>query len=465
MVHLAAMAWTLLRSLRDRVSLKLTGGVRRSGEPPLVRGALPFVGHAREFGVDLGAHLQALQREHGDVFTLLVAGQRMTFILDPHSYPNLLRAQQDLSFTEISDEIVPRAFGVSKQVASRVSHDEVDAFYVHLKGAELDLLRASTGERLALALARESGPDWRTQSLYAFVARVVFTAGMEALFGEGSADGDALAAFDRYDRWFPLIIAGVPLALLPGARAGRDRLVELMDRVGPRASRLIRERDALFAERITRDQRNHLQIGMVWATQANTIPAAFWALAFILNDAPARTAVLEELGSCGTTDLRRLVRLQSCVSEALRLSSGSLTLRQARRPTTLTLDSGETIAIRQGDRVCLYPYVSHHDPELFPEPGRYRWDRFLGEGGARQFFRGGRRVTLALMPYGGGVSMCPGRFLANDEVMQLIALVLTRLDVELLRSELPPLDQRRAGLGVLPPVGEVPCRIRRIPAS
>lgn len=60
--------------------------------------------------------------------------------------------------------------------------------------------------------------------------------------------------------------------------------------------------------------------------------------------------------------------------------------------------------------------------------------------------------------------MCPGRFLANDKVMQLIALVLTRLDVELLRSELPPLDQRRAGLGVLPPVGEVHAGIRRIPA-
>lgn len=319
-----------------------------------------------------------------------------------------------------------------------------------------------------MALSRESAPQWRERSLYEFVARVVFTAGMEALFGDGAADDDMLAAFKRYDHRFPLIIAGVPIALLPGARAGRERIAALLDGLGSgasRASRFIRERDALFARRITRDQRNHLQFGMVWAAQANTIPAAFWALALILNDPAARAAVQDELQRCGHADLRKLVRLQSCVSEALRLSSGSLTLRQARRPTTLTLDSGESIAIREGDRVCLYPYVSHHDPELFAEPERYRWDRFLGEGPARQFFRGGRRVTLALMPYGGGVSMCPGRFLANDEVMQLIALVLTQLDVELRSRDLPPLDQRRAGLGVLPPMGEVPCRIRHAPAA
>lgn len=466
MVHLAAMVRTSLRSLRDRLSLKLTGGERRTGEPPLVRGDLPFFGHARAFGVDLGAHLKALQREHGDVFTLLVAGRRMTFILDPHSYPHLLRAQQDLSFTEISDDILPRAFGISIEAANRVTHAEVDAFYDHLKGGELDVLRARTKERLAVALTRESTAQWRDRSLYEFVARVVFTAGMEALFGDGAADDDMFAAFERYDRWFPLIIAGVPIALLPGARAGRERIAALLDGLGSGASRFIRERDALFAQRITRDQRNHLQIGMVWATQANTIPAAFWALAFILNDPPARAAVQAELQRCGHADLRKLACLQSCVSEALRLSSGSLTLRQARRPTTLTLDSGETIAIREGDRVCLYPYVSHHDPELFAEPERYRWDRFLGEGPARQFFRGGRRVTLALMPYGGGVSMCPGRFLANDEVMQLVALTLTQLDVELQGRDLPPLDQRRAGLGVLPPMGEVPCRIRHAaPAS
>ncbi len=459
------MVWTSLRSLRDRVSLKLTGGVRRPGEPPLVPGALPFLGHARAFGVDLGAHLQALQRDHGDVFTLLVAGRRMTFILDPHSYPALLRAQEDLSFAEIGDEITPRAFGVSKEVARRVSHDELDAFYVHLKGAELDRLRARTAERLTLAMARESAPDWRAHSLYAFVARAVFTASMEALFGDGAADGDVQAAFERYDRWFPLIVAGVPLRLLPGAWAARERLAEVLDGLGAGASRIIRERDALFSARMSRDQRNHLQIGLLWATQANTIPAAFWALAFILHDEAARAAVTEELRSCGPADLRRLVRLQSCVSEALRLSSGSLTLRQARRPTTLTLDSGETIAIREGDRVCLYPYVSHHDPELFPEPWRYRWNRFLGEDGGRRFVRGGRRVTLALMPYGGGVSMCPGRFLANDEVMQLVALALTRLEVELLSPDLPGLDQRRAGLGVLPPVSELKCRIRRAPAA
>jgi cytochrome P450 len=108
----------------------------------------------------------------------------------------------------------------------------------------------------------------------------------------------------------------------------------------------------------------------------------------------------------------------------------------------------------------------HRDPEIFEDPERFRFDRFLSEGGGpRQFSRRGQRVPIPLMPYGGGVSMCPGRFLANNEVMQFAGIALTHLDIELTESALPPLDKTRAGLGVLSPTREVQCRVRRRPRA
>lgn len=451
-----------LRARLGDLSRALTGGPVRPGEAPLVRAPLPFLGHALAVGRDLRALLRDCQRAHGDVFTLLVAGQRMTFVLDPFSYPHVLKAQDDLSFHELAEQFGRRAFGYLPFERSGLDRETFDSFYGRfLKGTALTPLTDRASERMRVALAREADTRWRELGLFDLVSRCVFMAGFEAMFGDGAADGDVAAEFRRFDRWFPLLIAGAPIRLLPGARAGFARILDAVDTLRADASEFIRVREALLVGGTTRDNRNRLQAGIVWAAAANTIPAAFWSLAYLLRDPTARTEINAELSAHGTDDLKRLPKLQSAVHEALRLSSGSLTIREARRDCELTLESGRTISLHAGDQVALSPFAVHYDPDIFPDPDTYRFDRFLADGGPKQFFKRGKRVPIPLMPYGGGVSMCPGRFLANNEVMQFVALALTELDLELLGPALPPFDNARAGLGVLPPKGDVRCRLRR----
>jgi cytochrome P450 len=191
------------------------------------------------------------------------------------------------------------------------------------------------------------------------------------------------------------------------------------------------------------------------------LPAAFWrsrSCSTTRADGPRSIAEVEALG---LGDLKRLPRLYSSVCEALRLSSDSLTMRLVKRDCQITLAGDRTITLRAGDRVALCPQVTHRDPEVFEAPEEFRYDRFLADGGPRQFSKRGQRLPIALMPYGGGVSMCPGRFLANNEIMQFTGLALTRLEIELLEPGLPPLDKSRAGLGVLSPTRDIRCRIRR----
>lgn len=94
----------------------------------------------------------------------------------------------------------------------------------------------------------------------------------------------------------------------------------------------------------------------------------------------------------------------------------------------------------------------------------YKFDRFLDETGQEKtaFYRCGRRLRYFYMPFGSGVTKCPGRFFAVYEIKQFLSLVLSYLDMELLDPaiKVPPLDQSRAGLGILQPTYDVDFRYK-----
>ena len=70
------------------------------------------------------------------------------------------------------------------------------------------------------------------------------------------------------------------------------------------------------------------------------------------------------------------------------------------------------------------------------------------------------------MVFGTGAHMCPGRFLALNEIRAFVFVLLRDWDLELVAAgaqagELPALDRTRFGLGVMPPATEMPVKIRR----
>lgn len=94
----------------------------------------------------------------------------------------------------------------------------------------------------------------------------------------------------------------------------------------------------------------------------------------------------------------------------------------------------------------------------------YKYDRYLDENGQEKtsFYRNGRKLRYYYMPFGSGVTKCPGRFFAVHEIKQFLSLLLAYFEMELLDPDVkePPLDQSRAGLGVLQPTYDVDFRYR-----
>lgn len=455
----------MLAPLGYWATLAAMNGRRRAGEPPLVRGSLPFLGVALPFGRDSTSYVQRCQAEHGDVFTLFIAGQRMTFMLDPLSAPAVLKAKQ-LAFYPVSHGVLTDVFKVPS-IRERVDLEAVEALgRARLRGDSLTRVTAAMADCLRHRVPEAATDDWQTAPLYRRVWDVMFEAGTEALFGSGVFSDGLAADFELFDRYFPLMFAGLPRALVRDGEAALERLGQTK-LPGKNPADWIRERQP-HLQSLPEGERGRARIPILWAIHANTIPATFWSLYYLLRDPEGLAAVRAELDTLSpqardTLDvdtLGELRMLDSAIREALRLSSGSLTVREVLEPFTLETHAGAH-RLRRGDRVCLAPFITHRDPDIFESPLEYRFDRFYSTSGRKQFYKHGQRVPLPLMPFGAGVSMCPGRFFAMNEIKLFVAMVLSQWDIEPDDGPIPDFEFSRAGLGIYPPAHDVHVRIRR----
>ena len=79
--------------------------------------------------------------------------------------------------------------------------------------------------------------------------------------------------------------------------------------------------------------------------------------------------------------------------------------------------------IPRGAQLLISAYGVHHAPELWPEPERFRPERFLPEATERERF--------AFLPFGGGPRVCLGEQYALTEMQLILARLAQRLALEL----------------------------------
>lgn len=91
----------------------------------------------------------------------------------------------------------------------------------------------------------------------------------------------------------------------------------------------------------------------------------------------------------------------------------------------------------------------------------YKFDRYIENGKKKTtFYKAGRKLKYFLMPFGSGISMCPGRFLAMNEMKMFLFILLSHFDVELAENKSVRLDNSRMGLGILLPDVDIAFRYK-----
>ncbi|XP_067887980.1 cytochrome P450 7A1-like isoform X2 [Heterodontus francisci] len=387
---------------------------RQEGEPPVENGWIPYLGCAVEFGANPLKFLQTRQKKYGDAFTCKIAGNFITFITDPFSYSSVIRHGKNLNFQTIALKISRRVFGHVDFADAKygISYEEIhQIFNKTLQGFSLGPLTSSMIENLQFVMLQDKkssdSSNWTTESLYAFSYRIMFEAGYLTLFGKNekamkqnnteqvkaqhAAVQSVMENFKVFDNLFPVLAGGFPLFFFKAAKQSRMALVQALLhknlRQNDNKSLLIEERMKLLDRSPALDElsKGKTHVAMLWASQANTIPAAFWSVYYLVRFPAAMKAVKNEIENMlratnqkpgdinnpiifTREQLDSMTALGSLINEGLRLSSASIMLRVATENFVLTLDRGTKLAIRKGDQIGLCPQQLHLDPEIYEDP-------------------------------------------------------------------------------------------------
>ncbi|CAI9574466.1 unnamed protein product [Staurois parvus] len=297
---------------------------------------------------------------------------------------------------------------------------------------------------------------------------------------------NALENFKEFDRIFPALVAGLPIHVFKTAHSARESLAKdlLPEKVRQRdnISSLIYNRMFMNEATTMNDwEKARTHLAVLWASLANTLPATFWTVYNILRCPKAMKVATQEIKHVleksnqkvslndsfiilNRQQLEDMPILDSIIKESMRLSSASMNIRVAKQNFVLQLDDMGSYNIRKDDIVAFYPQTVHLDPEIYEDPTTFKYDRYLDENGKERtnFFLKGKKLKHYYMPFGSGKTKCPGRKFAVHEIKQLMTLLFSYFDMELVdkNSKTPPLDESRAGLGILQPNYDVDFRYR-----
>ncbi len=161
---------------------------------------------------------------------------------------------------------------------------------------------------------------------------------------------------------------------------------------------------------------------MLAAGHETTATGLAFALDLLLHNQPVLERLRDEL--VGNDD----GYLDAVVTETLRMrpviDAAERTLKAPRRVAGWQLPAG----------IKVYPGIAlvHHRADLYPEPERFRPERFVEEGAE----------SYTWLPFGGGIRRCIGAALAQAEIAEVLRVVLSRVELAPVRPEPDPVALR-----------------------
>ncbi|KAK0724677.1 cytochrome P450 [Lasiosphaeris hirsuta] len=542
--------------------IKRAGSKNGEHQPPPAPYTVPVLGNTVAFATDTEGFLRRMLKRFGETpFAVLVGADKLYYV--PHGQPvlEMFKNSRDMTAKPLTIVALRDSFGIAvKDLAvffrdgsgisskpaegfedynpdHRIFHIQHRDLHLLLSGVSLDEMTSRfvakyTGRLDKTSEIPKSSDEWaELPDLYGFLRNEMFHAATESLCGEHifRLSPDFARQFWDFDSKMITYLRRLPRWMSPKAWRIRDEALASVKRWRKNASekfdsqneelanaeyeplwgaKIMRAREIMFTKsELSDDARASLDLGMLWATNANVIPATLWALLniYLTPGLPAR--VMAETSSCfdsetGSFDIAALCSkplLTSIYHEALRYS---VALTIARNPLTpdfklagwkMELGSllisnpwygGRDTGFWNTGRVAASSGRPEHPVDSFwaerfleypddPVSGPTRKDESVyrsAEGKPKSIEDDKKaKVTTAgvqghFYPYGGGSKICPGRFFAKQEMIAAVAVLMQKFEMELLdpdtaRKAKP--DQAFFPAGALPPDRAVPVRMKR----
>ena len=206
-----------------------------------------------------------------------------------------------------------------------------------------------------------------------------------------------------------------------------------------------------LTEREVRDE----LVTLFLAGHETTSNALAWTFHLLSTHREAERKLHEEIDALGgkppsLADLERMPYGEMVLKEAMRMRPPVFMV--ARRAREATEIGGYPVPA--GSEVVVWIYRTHHDPRWYPEPERFRPERFAPAEESKL-------PKLAYAPFGAGPRACIGKSFAMIEARLLLATLAQRFRFEPV-SRAPVLQEPRITLG---PKGGLRMRVKQRPPS
>ncbi|KAK9492795.1 cytochrome P450 [Lipomyces doorenjongii] len=446
-------------------------------EPPFVKGPLPFLGSALSFARDPHSLLHGLQKKYGKVFTLYLAGERMTFLSDPiFGNRQAWNNNTSVSLALFQQYIAQTLFGFTKSVGADLEFQDKLAKKVIAVLSSKPLLADITGTLRAAYLSlvddnsQYANCDEEIIDLYEYCRHNVYYSSARALFGPEFPFDDIYQPYIRFEDDITKFVKRYPRFLNRGGYNARQKVLEALgsfladpSKVA-QSSVLVRSLYDIFlasAYKSPADLAGYY-FAIVFASKSNSVPAAFWVLANIVADAELKTEVEgiiakhydPESDEFEWTALLEDPLITSCFKETLRLNANVLSGRRVMHDFTVRVanqseDDAKDVRLRAGSTVMMPLNMLHWNADIYPDPMKWNGKRFLEENKGVLIRNADKWRAYA--PWGGGAHICPGRYLAVYEVVIQLVYTLAYFDVEPIEDLPAPIIGDRYGGGVLKP--------------
>ncbi|KAK4180583.1 putative cytochrome P450 E-class, group IV [Triangularia setosa] len=474
----------------------------RPNDPKELPYTIPFIGHAVSLFSNSTAVLtkgwNILSGENRQPFALQAAGTTFYVISHPKHMAEIFKSTRNFSFYEFSLDIL-KATGLSLGCIAKtydldpdIVDSTVDHFIHPMKDKHFEHLNrqlhvtqlspssqngnlSSLDQTILLWLQNHLtisnlqqyslAQDGLEVNFYAFINEVSIRAGEHAYFGPALAQihPDVAKDFQIYDELYWKDLYQFPPFLAPALTAIKDKLTTQFKNYFalPREER-DKQNPSWFTPNLElaldklgvgEDDKAVVFLMLYFAANSNTPKFLFWFLTHLLSSSPSYLSKIRAETSPAFTgqDLTdsshfftpgNCPTLESFYLEVLRFRSNSISARRVTADTVLPAPG--SFLLRKGAKLMIPYRVLHFDEAVFGADAKVfnpeRWESLPASA------RGSVRA------FGGGKSICPGRYLAEREVKKAAAVLVRKFDFEVLVEGgewMPKGDDSRPGVGMM----------------
>ncbi len=379
------------------------------------------------------AFMERCHARYGDVFALrMPATEEMVFLADPELVRTVW-SNDKLNGLPAGRKITLEPVLGSRSVLLQQGAEHLRSRRIMLPAFHGDRMRAY-GETID-ALTREEIARLPVGTPFALMPRmqaITREVILRAVFGteEGPREQELRAAIDeflahtvRFRSQMPVLFAqatGLRVGSFHRALAAIDRIVHevIAERgaagdLGERTdilSLLLQARDDDGSPLSGQELRDQL-VTLLLAGHETTATALSWAFDALFRN-PEVAATLQASLADGDE------YLDAVVEETMRIRP---TVHDVGRRLGFELDLGDGRTLAPGTAVFAPIWLLHQRPDLFPEPGAFRPERFLA---------GERPSGFAWIPFGGGMRRCLGASFAQFEMRRVLRTILETTTLE-----------------------------------